>query len=68
MVAIDETVVVRAGLGYRAVAVQASDGLPPYDFAIFEPAVSVAPRSQDDVTLFSASERRDIPPRQDMVF
>jgi len=68
VVAIDETAVARAGLGYRAVVVQASDGLPPYDFAIFEPAVSVAPRSQDDVTLYSRSERRDIPPRQDMVF
>ena len=67
-VAIDETAVARGGLGYRAVVVQASDGLPPYDFAIFEPRVSVAPRSEDDVTLFSGSERRDVPPRQDMVF
>ena len=67
-VAIDETQIARGGLGYRAVVVQASDGLPPYDFAIFEPRVSVAPRSEDDVTLFSGSERRDVPPRQDMVF
>jgi len=48
--------------------VQASDGLPPYDFAIFEPRVSVTPRGEDDVTLVSGSERRDVPPRQDMVF
>jgi hypothetical protein len=67
-VAVDETAVAHCGLGYRAVAVQASDGLPPYDFAIFEPRVSVAPRGEDDVTLFSGSERRDVPPRQDMVF
>ncbi|HEY6649906.1 MAG TPA: hypothetical protein VI217_22700 [Mycobacterium sp.] len=67
-VAIDETAVARGGLGYRAVVVQASDGLPPYDFAIFEPRVSVAPRGEDDVTLVSGSERRDVPPRQDMVF
>jgi hypothetical protein len=67
-VAIDETAVARCGLGYRAVVVQASDGLPPYDFAIFEPRVSVAPRSEEDVTVLSGSERRDIPPRQDMVF
>jgi hypothetical protein len=67
-VAIDETAVARRGLGYRAVVVQASDGLPPYDFAIFEPRVSVAPRGEDDVTLVSGRERRDVPPRQDMVF
>ena len=67
-VAIDETAVARCGLGYRAVVVQASDGLPPYDFAIFEPRVSVAPGSEEDVRVFSGSERRDVPPRQDMVF
>jgi hypothetical protein len=67
-VAIDETAVAHCGLGYRAVAVQASDGLPPYDFTIFEPRVSFAPRGENDVTLFSGSERRDVPPRQDMVF
>ena len=36
-VAINEAAVARGGLGYRAVVVQASDGLPPYDFAMFEP-------------------------------
>ena len=54
--------------GLPRVVVQASDGLPPYDFAIFEPPVSVAPRRDDDVTQVSGSERRDVPPRQDMVF
>jgi hypothetical protein len=67
-VAIDEAAVARGGLGYRAVVVQASDGLPPYDFAVFEPRVSVTSRGDDDVTLFSESDRRDVPPRQDMVF
>jgi hypothetical protein len=67
-VAIDEAAVARDGLGYRAVVVQASDGLPPYDFAVFEPRVSVASRADEDVTLFSGSDRRDVPPRQDMVF
>jgi hypothetical protein len=67
-VAIDETAVARGGLGYCAVVVQASDGLPPYDFAIFEPPVSVVPRGDDEVTQVSGSERRDVPPRQDMVF
>ncbi|HTH91351.1 MAG TPA: hypothetical protein VMB28_40370, partial [Mycobacterium sp.] len=67
-VAIDETAVARGGLGYRAVVVQAGDGLPPYDFAMFEPRVSVAPRGEDDATLIGVSERRDVPPRQDMVF
>ena len=67
-VAIDEAAVARAGLGYRAVVVQASDGLPPYDFAMFEPRVTSRRDSEDDVTLFSGRERRDVPPRQDMVF
>jgi hypothetical protein len=67
-VSIDEAAVARGGLGYRAVAVQASDGLPPYDFAIFEPRVSVAPRGQDNATALRDSERRDVPPAQDMVF
>lgn len=32
----------RRGLGYRAVVVQASDGLQPYDFAVFAPRTSMA--------------------------
>jgi hypothetical protein len=67
-VAIDEAAVARRGLGYRAAVVQASDGLPPYDFALFEPRVPPAVDGEDDVTLVSGRESRDVPPRQDMVF
>jgi hypothetical protein len=35
-------VVVRRGVGYRAVVVNAGDGLPPYDFAPFASRPSVA--------------------------
>jgi hypothetical protein len=41
-VAVDEPVVMRRGLGYRAAVVHAGDGLPPYDFALFTPHSSVA--------------------------
>ena len=53
---------------YRAAVVQASDGLPPYDFALFEPRVPTATDGEDDVTSVSGRESRDVPPRQDMVF
>jgi hypothetical protein len=36
-VVVDESAAVRQGVGYRAVVVHASDGLPPYDFAPFAP-------------------------------
>ncbi|MET4429533.1 hypothetical protein [Mycolicibacterium sp. 624] len=36
-VAIDEGMVLRRGLGYRAAVIQASEGLPSYDFAVFAP-------------------------------
>jgi hypothetical protein len=42
--------------------------LPPYDFALFAPRVAVAADGDEDSTLPSGRERRDIPPRQDMVF
>jgi hypothetical protein len=68
-VAVDDVAVARWGLGYRAAVVQASDGLPPYDFAMFEPPVQVALGRDDEATASSSrSERRDMPPRQDMVF
>ena len=67
-VAVDETAVARAGLGYRAAVVQASDGLPPYDFALFAPRVDVAADGEEDATSAGGRERRDVPPRQDMVF
>jgi hypothetical protein len=43
-VALDDTVIDRQGLGYRAVVVQAGEGLPTYDFALFasQPAFAVA--------------------------
>jgi hypothetical protein len=37
MVAIDEGMVTRCGLGYRAAVIQAGEGLPAYDFAPFAP-------------------------------
>ena len=67
-VAVDETTVARAGLGYRAAVVQASDGLPPYDFALFAPRVDVAARRRRGDARSAEGERRDVPPRQDMVF
>jgi hypothetical protein len=36
-VALDDTAVDRRGLSYRAVVVQAGEGLPAYDFAMFAP-------------------------------
>jgi hypothetical protein len=41
-VVVDEPVVVRRGVGYRAAVVHVGDGLPPYDFALFTPRTSVA--------------------------
>ena len=68
-VAVDDVAVARGGLGYRAAVVQAGDGLPPYDFAMFEPPVTVAPGSDDEVaTVISRAARRDVLPGQDMVF
>lgn len=69
VVAVDDVVVARTGLGYRAAVVQASDGLPPYEFALFEPPVIMAPGTEDDVTtMISRTERHDTPPGEDMVF
>ncbi|WP_135451349.1 hypothetical protein [Mycobacterium sp. DL99] len=66
-VAIDEAVVVRGGLGYRAVVVQASDGLPPYNFALFEIPVAIAGGDDDPTTMVRRTEL-DVPPGEDMVF
>lgn len=67
-VAIDTAAVVRQGLGYRAVVVQASDGLPPYDFALFEMPVTVAPGGEDEPTKMVRRTETDVPPGEDMVF
>jgi hypothetical protein len=68
-VAVDQPAVAPGGLGYRATVVQASDGLPPYDFALFESSVVMPPGSEDEVTtMISRSERPATPPGEDMVF
>lgn len=68
-VAIDAPAVVPGGLGYRASVVQASDGLPPYDFALFEAPVDMVPGSEDEVTtMIGRAERPQTPPGEDMVF
>jgi hypothetical protein len=68
-VAVDEPALVPGGLGYRAAVVQASDGLPPYDFAMFEVPIDVIPGSEDEVTtMISRAEGPKKPPGEDMVF
>ncbi len=67
-VAVDKVTVRRRGLGYRAVVVQASDGLPPYDFALFEMPVSVMPGVEDEPTTMISRADFDVPPGEDMVF
>ncbi|EJZ04230.1 hypothetical protein MFORT_31341, partial [Mycolicibacterium fortuitum subsp. fortuitum DSM 46621 = ATCC 6841 = JCM 6387] len=67
-VAVDKVTVRRRGLGYRAVVVQASDGLPPYDFALFETPVSVMPGVEDEPTTMISRADFDVPPGEDMVF
>jgi hypothetical protein len=47
-VVVDEPVVVRRGVGYRAVVVHAGDGLPPYDFAPFAPRSAAAAAEPDE--------------------
>ena len=62
-VAIDDGVLARHGLGYRAVVIQASEGLPTYDFAVFAPAAP-APSSTSE-----PSVDRDVPPHSaELVF
>jgi hypothetical protein len=68
-VAVDDVSIVRSGLGYRAAVVQASDGLPPYDFAMFESPLSVATGSENEVSTVSSQAERGVePPGKDMVF
>jgi hypothetical protein len=45
---VNEPVVVRRGVGYRAVVVHAGDGLPPYDFAPFAPRSAAAAAEPDE--------------------
>jgi hypothetical protein len=68
-VAIDTAAVARTGLGYRAVVVQASDGLPPYDFTLFEVPMTAPAGVEDQATsVIGLSEHRDVPPGGDLVF
>lgn len=68
-VAIDTAVVARSGLGYRAVVVQASDGLAPYDFILLETPVAALAGLDDEVaSMISPVEGRDMPPGGDLVF
>jgi hypothetical protein len=68
-VAIDTAAVARIGLGYRAVVVQVSDGLAPYDFTLFESAVQAPAAREGEPSLsISGAEGRDVPPGGDLVF
>lgn len=69
-VAVDQPALVPGGLGYRVSVVQASDGLPPYDFAIFgmsveQPSGIAAPVNVFDTDTDTGAQR---PPGGDMVF
>lgn len=69
-VAIDTAALARVGLGYRAVVVQASDGLAPYDFSLFEGSATETPVCMEDEASVSVSgaDGRDVPPGGDLVF
>ena len=68
-VAIDTGVLARTGLGYSAVVVQASDGLAPHDFTLFEVPVVTQPGFEEEKTMSTGpAQRRDVPPRGDLVF
>jgi hypothetical protein len=68
-VAVDTAAVTHTGLGYRAVVVQASDGVAPYDLTLFEMPVEFAAGIDDETTtLIRRDQRPDTPPGQDMVF
>lgn len=68
-VAIDTAALARTGLGYRAAVVQASDGLAPYDFTLFEVPVSAPSALDADTTsVITHTDHRDVPPGGDLVF
>jgi hypothetical protein len=68
-VAIDTATLARPGLGYRATVVQASDGLAPYDFTLFEVPLAAASGLDVEATaVISHTEHRDVPPGGDLVF
>jgi hypothetical protein len=68
-VAIDTATIARPGLGFRATVVQASDGLAPYDFTLFEVPLATASGFETEKTaVITHSEHRDAPPGGDLVF
>ena len=59
----------RPGLGFRAAVVQASDGLAPYDFTLFEvPLAAASGVEMEKTAVMTHTERRDVPPGGDLVF
>jgi hypothetical protein len=69
VVAVDERAVAGTGLGYRGVVVQASDGMQPYELAMFESALSVDPtRASESTRILSVADRPETLPGEDMVF
>jgi hypothetical protein len=49
--------------------VQASDGLAPYDFTLFEVPMAAAPGLEMEKTaVITHTEHRDVPPGGDLVF
>ena len=60
---IDTGVVARRGFGYRAAVVQAGDGLPAYDFAIWAPAANLP-----SAAVYSAVDDDVPPPTTGLVF
>lgn len=67
-VAVDQPAVAPGGLGYRVSVVQASDGLPPYDFALFDAPVDSAPGGNEFAGPFRPDTSPEPPPGGDMVF
>jgi hypothetical protein len=65
-VLVDEPIVRPRGLGYTAAVIQASDGLPTYDFALFAPAAGSPQGAGEHSTTVSPPDR-DVPPG-DLVF
>jgi hypothetical protein len=66
-VLIDEPVVVQRGLGYLATVIQASEGLPVYDFVLSAPPPEPARGDAGEPTTALAPADRDTPPG-DLVF
>jgi hypothetical protein len=66
-VVMDEPTLVRSGLGYTAAVIQASEGLPAYDFALFAPPPSAVSGSAEEQSNVVSATEPDTPPG-DLVF